>query len=270
MFAVLCLAGCASSPPETTVTTAPSAPSITSALSTVNPPAAAMRLSASEPRLVQVGASVNGTPIALYLFGDESRSSSNGTLVIAAIHGDEPPALLVGRRLIEFLREHPDAAKGKPVAVMPVANPDGVAMRSRTNAHGVDRNRNFPASNWKMTRTGRTYTGLAPASEPETRAVMAAVERVRPARIVSIHSPLRCNNYDGPGAVAAALAGVMAEHNGYPVTPSVGYSTPGSFGSWAGADRGIPVVTLELPPPYVTPERAWQENREALLAVIRQ
>jgi protein MpaA len=209
-----------------------------------------------------------GTPIALYVFGNESGPGSNGTLVIAAIHGDEPPALLVGRRLVEFLQQHPDAAGGKPVAVMPLANPDGVAVRSRTNARGVDCNRNFPASNWKLTRAGRTYTGARPASEPETRAVMAAVDLVRPARIVSIHSPLRCNNYDGPGPAAAALAAVMAGHNGYPVTPSVGYATPGSFGSWAGADRGIPVLTLELPPPYVTPERAWQENREALLAVI--
>ena len=28
--------------------------------------------------------------------------------------------------------------------------------------------------------------------------------------------------------------------------PDVGYPTPGSFGSWC-AERGLPVVTLELP-----------------------
>ena len=31
--------------------------------------------------------------------------------------------------------------------------------------------------------------------------------------------------------------------------PSIGYPTPGSFGSLYGADRGLPVITLELPRP---------------------
>ena len=189
------------------------------------------------------------------------------TLVIAAIHGDEPSAAYVGRKLLEYLREHPDETGGHGVGVIPVANPDGVAARTRTNANGVDCNRNFPASNWKLTRPGRNHAGPSPASEPETRAVMQAVTMLRPARVISIHSPLRCNNYDGPPA-AQALAALMAEHNGYPVQSSIGYATPGSFGTWAGVEQGIPVITLELPPR--TPgERAWQENKEALLAVIR-
>lgn len=221
------------------------------------------------PREVRLGSSVKGEPIIAYVFGQGPEDSAPvTTLILAAIHGDEPPAARVGRRLVEHLRENPRAAGGASVAVVPIVNPDGVAARTRTNANGVDCNRNLPASNWRKTRPGRTFAGPAPASEPETRAVMHAVAALRPRRVVSIHSPLRCNNYDGPRA-AHALARLMASHNGYPVEATVGYATPGSFGTWAGIDQQIPVVTLELPGRGTTGDRAWQENRDALLAVIR-
>ena len=32
----------------------------------------------------------------------------------------------------------------------------------------------------------------------------------------------------------------------YPVEESIGYPTPGSFGTWAGIEKGIPIITLEL------------------------
>ena len=32
----------------------------------------------------------------------------------------------------------------------------------------------------------------------------------------------------------------------YPVEASIGYPTPGSFGTWAGIERNIPTITLEL------------------------
>ena len=35
--------------------------------------------------------------------------------------------------------------------------------------------------------------------------------------------------------------------SGWPVRPQIGYPTPGSLGSWLGIDRGIPILTLELP-----------------------
>ena len=211
-------------------------------------------------REIVVGTSINGQPLTLHLFGD----GSDATLIFAGIHGDEPSAAFVGRRLVETLRADPSLAKRGTVAVFPLVNPDGFAARTRANANGVDCNRNFPASNWKASRVGRFYTGPSPASEPETRAVIAAIELVRPRRIISVHSPLRCNNFDGPGE---ALATLLASYNGYPVKPSIGYPTPGSFGSWGGTDLGLPVVTLELPR-RTRGEQAWQENRAALLAVV--
>jgi protein MpaA len=32
----------------------------------------------------------------------------------------------------------------------------------------------------------------------------------------------------------------------YPIEENIGYPTPGSFGTWAGIERNIPTITLEL------------------------
>jgi protein MpaA len=61
----------------------------------------------------------------------------------------------------------------------------------------------------------------------------------------------------------------MSKHNGYPPAATMGYPTPGSLGSYAGIDRQIPMITLELPRD-APGDQAWRENREALLAAIAQ
>jgi protein MpaA len=198
----------------------------------------------------------------MYVFG----TGPDVTFVFAAIHGDEPTAAYVGRKLLESLRSSPELNAGRTVALLPLANPDGATAGTRTNANGVDCNRNFPAANWKARLWGRANSGARPGSEPETAAVIKAIESMKPARIISIHSGLRCNNPDGPVG-AAELAASLARYNGYPVQASVGYPTPGSFGSWAGNDLGIPVVTLELPR-HNNGEKAWAENRAGLLTAI--
>ena len=211
-------------------------------------------------RTFELGGSVKGTPLELEIFGN----GPDAMLIFGGIHGDEPTSATVALALLSHLREHPEVCAGRTIAVLPVANPDGLAAGTRGNAHGVDLNRNFPANNWK--KNGKR-NGAAPASEPETQALMRALLVVQPNRIVSIHSIDRgrhCNNYDGP---AATLASHMAEHNGYEVKPTMGYPTPGSFGSWAGIDRGIPTITLELPAD-ASGAQCWEENRDALLAFI--
>ena len=216
------------------------------------------------PRTVVLGASVKGAPISMTVYG----TGADVTFIFCAIHGDEPTAAYVGKKLLEHLQTSSIAEPNRTVALLALANPDGVAAGTRTNANGVDCNRNFPASNWKRTLWGRSNPGPRPASEPETLAVIKAIELVKPSRIISVHSGLRCNNPDGPPA-ATDLAALLARHNGYPVQPNVGYPTPGSFGSWAGADLRIPVVTLELPR-HNNGEKAWAENRAGLLAAIGQ
>ena len=81
-------------------------------------------------------------------------------------------------------------------------------------------------------------------------------------RIIALHTingKRQCNNYDGP---ARAIATAMHRRNGYPVVKSIGYPTPGSLGTWAGHERKIPIVTLELPSHH-SPKRCWEENHLA-------
>ena len=209
----------------------------------------------------RIGRSVEGRPIELAAFGCADRPR----LILAGIHGDEPKSVHVARHLCAYLADETCLAEHSGVMVVPVVNPDGYAVRRRRNARGVDLNRNLPTADWSRgRRRSRFYGGPEPASEPETRALVALIESVRPAEIVSLHSiseHRHCNNYDGPGD---ALARAMAAYNGYPVTGAIGYSTPGSFGSWAGAKLQIPTVTLELPS-HRSPRRCWEDNREALL-----
>jgi protein MpaA len=185
---------------------------------------------------------------------------------MAAIHGNEPTSVEIARGLLSELRDNPSLAAGVPVVIIPVANPDGLAAGTRINAHMIDLNRNFPSSNWSVrSRRMNNFGGGVPASEPETNALIATVERLQPRLIISVHSMDNpTNNYDGP---AREIAELMSRYNGYPPKATIGYPTPGSMGSWAGIDRQIPMITLELPRRLPAAE-VWPNNRQAVLAAV--
>lgn len=226
------------------------------------PPPPAVSSALAEETLT-LARSVGGRPILLHVLGD----GREHVLILAGFHGNESTGSELAESLLANLRAHPGLCDGRQIAIAAAVNPDGLLRRERTNANHVDINRNFPASNWLRARGGRNSFGQAPGSEPETQAVMVAVQLIEPARILSIHSIERgrhCNNYDGP---AAELARAMSARNGYPARPTMGYDTPGSFGTWAGVDRHIPTITLELPRDS-NGEQCWAANREALLVFI--
>jgi len=211
-----------------------------------------------------IGVSVLGRPIEIEYFGGGTPT----VLVIGGIHGDEVASVDCTRGLIALLRAQPNQVVNRTVAVIEVANPDGYARRTRTNANGIDCNRNFPARNFKPGGSRAYRAGTQPASEPETRAILSAIAQLKPKLIISIHcikGGRQQNNYDGPGE---AIATAMAAKNGYPVSANIGYPTPGSLGSYAGADLQIPIITLELPRDQ-SGAAAWQHNREALLTAVR-
>ncbi len=193
--------------------------------------------------------------------GYAEKEFSETLLIFAAIHGNEPLGVPLAERLIDELKAHPYLLEKRRAVIIPIVNPDGLARRSRYNVNGVDLNRNFPAKNWKP--RGKRH-GTSQASESETQALIAAMKRYPPTRILSIHAPLHCINYDGP---AEKLAREMAQLSGYPVRENIGYPTPGSFGSWAGADLNIPVITLELRR-NIKRSELWPEMGAAVLSFI--
>lgn len=216
-------------------------------------------------RTVTLGYSVEGRPLVMTVFG----AGSNPVLIFGGIHGHEPTGAQLAQRLVRYLGRNPHIWRRTPIAILPQANPDGLVKGTRQNINGVDCNRNFAARNWRRSRAGhRFYGGPRALSEPETRAIVKAVQMLEPRFIVAIHSMADggfCNNYDGP---ARFLAQIMARENHYPVKGSIGYPTPGSFGSWAGIDKNIPTITLELPREKSV-SRVWLTNRDAILSAVQ-
>ena len=138
-------------------------------------------------------------------------------------------------------------------AVVLAANPDGLIRGTRGNALGVDLNRNFPTQTWRPEPvTCRSTiedpsdvvlgTGAHPGSEPETQALLALIEELRPDVVIALHAPLACID----DANDSTLGHRIAKRTGMPLVPDVGYPTPGSFGSW-GKENGVPVITYEFP-----------------------
>ncbi len=164
------------------------------------------------------------------------------TLIIGVVHGDEPQ----GKFLTEkYLQKNPNSN----LLFIPCLNPDGMKANKRCNSNGVDINRNFPTKNWgeNTSEAGSNpadyYGGTSPASEIETKFVVDVIEKYRPKLILTLHAPYKIVNYDGPAEdIAQKISAIIK----YPVEPSIGYPTPGSFGTWAGVERNIPIITLEL------------------------
>ena len=164
------------------------------------------------------------------------------TLIIGVFHGDEPQ----GKFLIDkYLSEY--SSKNK--LFIPCLNPDGMQLNQRTNSNGVDLNRNFPTKNWGEDTSGagdnplNYFCGNSPASEIETRFLVEIIEEYKPNLILTLHAPYKIVNFDGP---AEDISQKISDIIGYPVEPSIGYPTPGSFGTYCGVERNIPTVTLEL------------------------
>ena len=133
--------------------------------------------------------------------------------------------------------------RGANLLFIPCLNPDGMGKNERTNANGVDLNRNYPTKNWELTGKDQYFGGESPSSEIETKFVIETIEEYQPKAIVTLHSPYKIVNYDGP---AKDLAEKISEIIKYPVEESIGYPTPGSFGTYCGVERDIPTITLEL------------------------
>lgn len=203
--------------------------------------------------------SVQGREIAFY--GSQTPSNKPALFLLGGFHGDEPEGVYLLNRFLDVFGSMFSKSPYQ-VYVLPCLNPDGIVLKTRENAHHVDLNRNYPTKNFAPEsynpHTGKAKSGK-PASEPETQAMMRLVDMYRPVRILSIHSDLKMVDYDGP---ARDWALEVAHLTGYPFVENVGYPTPGSFGTWAGVERKIALITLE------TQKAETDQEKEALFEKI--
>ena len=157
-------------------------------------------------------------------------------LVVGVFHGDEPQ----GEYLINSYYEK---FKQTNLMFIPRLN----FSDTRVNCNGVDLNRNFPTKNWVLSEKNDYFGGEEPASEKETQFVIELIEKYDFQVILTLHAPYKIVNYDGGDDTKVFnIVNGIARIMGYPVEASIGYPTPGSCGTWAGVEKGILTITLEL------------------------
>jgi len=194
------------------------------------------------------------------VFTQLGHSKNNCTLLLGSVHGDELPTVYLLLKLAHYIKENPMLFQDKCIVIAPLVNPDGFFSKppKRVNATGIDINRNFPTKDWnaealhqwkhKYGGNRRYYPGKMPGSEQETQFQIALIKRFSPKKILSVHSPLGFYDFDGPSSELDSLEkwlDAISRETKHP-WKKFGYF-PGSLGNYAGHERNIFTLTLELP-----------------------
>ncbi|MCP4804723.1 MAG: zinc carboxypeptidase [Proteobacteria bacterium] len=142
------------------------------------------RLRALDGDLVQVGTSLEGRPIWGIRLGT---TDAPRLRVLGGHHGDEPISVELALHVAEQLAADAGVFAGltqqREIWVVPLVNPDGYVLGDRQNANDVDLNRNY-GDGWRDT----VFSGPAPFSEPETRAIRTLSVLAPPHAGLSMHS----------------------------------------------------------------------------------
>jgi protein MpaA len=187
-----------------------------------------------------IGTSVQGRPIVAWTFGPDS--ARRKILVVGCIHGNE----CAGTAITTALRRTP-VARGVQLWLVPEMNPDGTAADTRQNARGVDLNRNFPYE-WQPISDPTYYSGPKPESEPETRAAMSLVLRIRPAVTIWYHQHMDVVDMSGGDRGVARRYAEVAGLEPTCLTFLSGEATAWSNHTFAGTTSFV----VELPAGPVT------------------
>ena len=192
---------------------------------------------------------VEGNPIVVSEFPPkEDKEPLGKILVIGGTHGDELTSVSTAYKWISNLNKYHSGLFHWHIA--PALNADRVLSRpaTRQNANGVDINRNLPTPDWdkqsklwwdRINKDPRKNPGTNAASEPESKWIMHEIENFQPDAIVSIHAPYGLLDFDSPQLKNAPKKFGRLQLN------LLG-TYPGSLGNYAGIQKEIPVLTLEL------------------------
>jgi protein MpaA len=203
---------------------------------------------------------VQKRPITAVQVGDPA--GTRVALVVGVIHGDERAGLRIVRAIKREASRQQVALAGAQLWAVATVNPDGLRAHTRKNSRGVDLNRNFPYR-WRgdVPHSSGYYPGPKPASEPETRAVMAFVRRIQPDLSIWYHQPwgavLACHGSPQIGVEYAKLVGMR--------TSCRGTGLRGTAISWeTNAVQGSTAFVVEMPPGKISGRSAARQARAAL------
>ena len=209
---------------------------------------------------VLVGKSVQKRAITAVQLGDPA--GTRIALVVGLIHGDEHAGLRIIEAVKRAAAQDSAALQETQLWVIDTVNPDGQRAHTRKNVHGVDLNRNFPYR-WRddVPHSNGYYPGPKPASEPETRAVMAFVRRIQPDLSIWYHQPwgavLACRGRPPIAAEYAKLVGMR--------TSCRGKGLHGTAITWeTHAFPGTAAFVVEMPAGKISGQMADRQARAAL------
>lgn len=210
------------------------------------------------PHRMVIGKSVRGRPIVAQRQGNPN--AEKVLLLVGVIHGTEK----AGRSIINQVRKTQIPADADTqVWTIRSMNPDGMAATSRYNARRVDLNRNFPTG-WSRQTTG---AGKAPASEPETQALISFISELRPDATFVYHQDwnmvlgtcsLKTRDY---ALRYAKFTGLRNERCGRT-------SYTGTMGMWFNSTFPGYLLTVELPGSRkVTAKKVTRWRKSVLLTL---
>jgi len=182
-----------------------------------------------------IGQSVEGRDITAIVIGKGNRYA----IIDGCIHGNEKTAtfscLRTAELLIEYYRSDQywnTKLNQYTIIIIPVLNPDGFTRGSRTNANGVDLNRQFPP--------GGTTT------EPEAWALRWLMGNYTPTIYINVHEgyhwyPLDMlyGNYEEAPYVSLTIEALRAANNTFVALKHWGWFTEEGSNVWIGKANGI-------------------------------
>lgn len=241
--------------------------------------------------------SENGNPLIYWDFVSDAMDEDqkkNITVVLGGVHPDELTPVHLAFQFAEALQKNPELYANSHVIVAPLVNPDGFFTNppKRTNANGVDLNRNFPTATWNKyayqvwlkskQKDKRKFPGYFANSEQGTRFQADLLEKFHPDKVISIHAPLAFLDldYEIPQLLsigkltdqqkkARNLAELLSRSAGNYKIKDIGIY-PGSLGNYAGNERIIPTITLEMSssnPKFV--KKFWNDFSPGLFKAIK-
>lgn len=213
---------------------------------------------------------------------------------ISTMHGDEIVGMEMCLYLIDLLLSGygteprlTTLVNEVEIWIVPLMNPDGYMLNRRTNANGVDLNRNFPEG---VQGDPNTVTGRA----AETKAIMEWSFGQSFTLAANFHGGALVVNYpfdnDGLGSVFSPTPDedlfvyISEEYSRYNLPMWNGswyhgitngaawYSIDGGMQDWSYRYMGCNEVTIELgntkSPPFTQIPGYWDNNRESMLAYL--